>query len=447
MTLLEMDISAGVLIALLLILRFFALEKLPKRMFAALWMLALLRLLIPAELPMQGGIATPVLRFLYNIKSAHGTRNVPMSVNMAGSGTADDFAGGFSAAGFPVCRWIWLAGAVICGARFFCAFRREYRLLAQALPLHCADMENLQGLADTSGRLAGVRVRKLYMHDRIATPLVAGVFKQRIVLPKQLAKDGRPWMGYVLTHEMLHIKRGDNFRKLLSAVVVCIHWYNPLVWVMYLLFARDLELSCDESVLAFYGEAGRKEYADALLSIAQERQAQTLFYCGFGKNPTKERIVAIMEYKKMNMAKAFCAVCLLAGATTVFAANGQSASGRESAAAADEVRLETASENVASENVAPDAAANDQAAEKKAETEEPKLVIVSDDKGQAEAIAEETRLMELSAEERAKTEEERLKASARAAGLDVAMEEPGEACVNDGAYPVLVPVDGQSVKK
>ena len=74
-------------------------------------------------------------------------------------------------------------------------------------------------------------------------------------------------------------------------------------------------------------------------------------------------------------------------------------------------------------------------------------MIVSDDKGQAEAIAEETRLMELSAEERAKTEEERLKASARAAGLDVVMEEPGEACVNDGTYPVLVPVDGQSVKK
>lgn len=105
-------------------------------------------------------------------------------------------------------------------------------------------------------------------------------------------------LKFVLAHEAVHVRRGDNLWKIVMMMAVCIHWFNPLVWIMYVLFTRDMELSCDEKVLSRFGERAKREYARALVGLAEKQYRFSLFAQGFGKSAIKERIEAIMKFKK-----------------------------------------------------------------------------------------------------------------------------------------------------
>lgn len=166
---------------------------------------------------------------------------------------------------------------------------------------------------------------KLLVSDRISTPLTFGIFSPKIIFPKILKSSDSKEIKYVLTHEMIHIRRFDNLWKIIMLMAVSIHWFNPLVWIMYILFNRDIELSCDEKVIALLGETTKKEYAMALINLAEKQYHWSFFSNGFGKNAIQERIVAIMKFKKATYISAGCAVLLLAGATTVFAQNDSKA--------------------------------------------------------------------------------------------------------------------------
>ena len=97
------------------------------------------------------------------------------------------------------------------------------------------------------------------------------------------------------------------------------HWWNPLVWIMMILFNRDLEIACDESVLSSWGAQERAEYAMALIQLAEQKNFFSPFGSGFGKNAVQERIVAIMKYKKITMPGILAGVLLTASSLTVFA--------------------------------------------------------------------------------------------------------------------------------
>ena len=133
---------------------------------------------------------------------------------------------------------------------------------------------------------------------------------------------------YVLAHEMIHIRRADNVLKIVMLLAVCIHWFNPLVWTMYLFFDRDIEVSCDERILEIYGYMQKKQYAETLLDPAETQYQWSLFLNGFGKSAIQERIVAIMNFKKMSMAGIVCAVLLAGTAMTVFASGNSGTGGK-----------------------------------------------------------------------------------------------------------------------
>lgn len=339
MRVLEMSISAGVLILLLAVLRRCNFWNLTKRTVMLLWMVVLARLLLPGSLPIHNGIAAPVLGLLRRVCSLHTalTENtggktvvvlVPKAASFGTPGPAEESLLQHAAG------WIWLAGMAGTGIYFAYSYWKEYRLLAQALPLESvpdSGKGNRQILEayKTACRLAGMCPRKktirIYVHDRIRSPLVFGIIRQKIAIPKSLLQLEQVQMQYVLTHEMVHIRRRDNLWKLLFAAAVCIHWFNPAVWLMYVLSARDLELSCDEQVLSVHGSRGRQEYAMTLLALAQNQMGTTLFCSGFLENPVKERIVAIMKYRKLTGIGVLCTVMLFAGASSVFATNEQPA--------------------------------------------------------------------------------------------------------------------------
>lgn len=333
MGLLEMSISAGVLILLLTLLRGGKFLSISKRTVMLLWLVVLARLLLPGSLPLRGGIAVPVLGLLQRVCSMHigiskeaGEHVVSTAPKAASLGAAEYM--GISL--MQAALLLWLAGLAVMCIYFAYSYRKQYRLLSQALPLESVQLPagiQVSESYQTALRLSGMHIRKkrvrILVHDRIKSPLVFGILRQNIVIPKSLLFLGQSQMQCILTHEMVHIRRHDNFRKLISAAAVCVHWFNPAVWLMYVLFARDLELSCDEHVLSAYGSRGRQEYAQTLLALAKNQKGTALFCSGFLENPVKERIVAIMKYKKLTGIGVLCAVMLFAGASSVFATNEQ----------------------------------------------------------------------------------------------------------------------------
>ena len=125
----------------------------------------------------------------------------------------------------------------------------------------------------------------------LATPFVMGFFHPQIYLPTGMPQEQRQ---YVLHHEQTHIRRKDYLIKGLAFAVVCVHWFNPLVWLAYYLMCMDMEMSCDESVVAQM-EHGRKEYAQALLSFAEQSVGGGL---AFGEPYAMKRIRNVLDYRR-----------------------------------------------------------------------------------------------------------------------------------------------------
>ena len=160
----------------------------------------------------------------------------------------------------------------------------------------------------------------IWLADRIAAPFVIGVIRPRIYLPSTLSVGEQ---GYILMHEQTHIRRKDYLIKPLAFLALCLHWFNPLVWLAFFLAVRDMEMSCDESVLRQMGEDIRCEYSTSLLNLTVGRQS--LFGGGtsllaptplaFGEGDTKARIRNILSFQKP-------AVWLLAASCVIVAALG-----------------------------------------------------------------------------------------------------------------------------
>ncbi len=139
-----------------------------------------------------------------------------------------------------------------------------------------------------------------YMSDNVKTPIVYGIFRQKIILPRECENQD---ITYILAHEKAHVSRGDNMWRALVFITVAINWFNPFAWLFFKNFLSDLELSCDERVLNKLGEEEKKEYATALLNCAESR---TLFSSAFGGAKIRKRIENILSYKKLSVLSIIC---------------------------------------------------------------------------------------------------------------------------------------------
>ena len=137
--------------------------------------------------------------------------------------------------------------------------------------------------------------KELYLADYIATAFVLGIINPKIYLPSYLSQEER---GYIIAHERCHIKRMDHVLRLLAYLALCLHWFNPLVWLAFHLSGKDMEMSCDEAVLRMYGPRIRAEYAQSLLRLATGHRSFTLSPLAFGEGDTKERVINMSKWKK-----------------------------------------------------------------------------------------------------------------------------------------------------
>lgn len=135
----------------------------------------------------------------------------------------------------------------------------------------------------------------IVLSDYIASPFVLGLFRPKIYLPSALSEKEQK---YIILHEQHHIKRFDHIIKALAFLALCIHWFNPLVWLSFALSGRDMEMSCDEAVVKKLGTEIRADYTASLLSLATGHRIIAGTPLAFGEGDTKERIKNLVNWKK-----------------------------------------------------------------------------------------------------------------------------------------------------
>ena len=135
----------------------------------------------------------------------------------------------------------------------------------------------------------------IYICDRIGSPFILGIIKPRIYLPSHLTAEDK---AQVIAHETAHIIRRDHIWKPLGFILLTVYWFNPLLWVAYILLCRDIELACDEKVIKTLGSAVKKDYSEALLRCSMPKNSIAACPLAFGETGVKSRIKSVLNYKK-----------------------------------------------------------------------------------------------------------------------------------------------------
>lgn len=317
MSLLQMSFLGTVIILLIVVLRAVLINRLPKKTFLILWWIALIRLLVPFSIKSVTSIYS-LLQSIYSdinpVRTAQTTTFLPIHGNML------EIANGLSEAmvqrteSISILSVIWLAGLLLCFGFFAVSYIKCYREFRFSLPV---ENDILEAWKEKHPLKRSLSIRQT---ETIAAPLSYGVIRPVILMPKNTEWKNIYQLRYVLEHEYVHIRRLDMLTKLIMIAAVCIHWFNPLVWVMYILFNRDLELSCDETVVRRFGMDIKSVYATALISMEEKKSGLTPLCNSFSKNAIEERIRAIMKIKKTSkfavMISAVLVICVTGGFAT-----------------------------------------------------------------------------------------------------------------------------------
>ena len=319
---LNMTITASIMILFVLLARL-ALKKAPKVFSYALWAVVLFRLLCPVsvttDFSLLGLLDAPVVENTQHTTAVEYIPfdvvhtpdlevhlPVPPAINNAVNNAlpqehaalgADPLEGDFA-----VGSMIWLLG--IAGMAIYSAV--SYYLLRR--------------------KLVGAVLLKdnIYLADGISSPFVMGLIRPKIYLPSSLTDQEQ---GYIILHEQHHIRRGDHLVKALAFIALCIHWFNPLVWVAFILSSKDMEMSCDEAVVKKLGEDIRADYSASLLSLATGRRIIAGTPLAFGEGDTKSRIKNMLNWKRAKPAVAFLSAVAVLLAVIVCGTNSAEGSG------------------------------------------------------------------------------------------------------------------------
>lgn len=313
-TLLSMTVSASVVIAVIIVIRSLFVHRLPKRLFVILWTAAALRMLVP---------------FSASVNIPHENtqpENTVVREFTPSESSEPDSETSCALDRELILEIVWAGGVVLSTGIIAALHLRSRRELSMALPFDDARI---------SSRISAAKLRRkitVKVSDRVVSPLTYGVINPVIILPKSLPADSEE-MRFALAHELVHIRRFDVLLKVVLTAAACVHWFNPLAWAMLSLAGRDIELSCDEAVLEQLG-CKREDYAMALIRLEERRSIST--GAAFGRNAVRERIEAIMKFKKTTLAGIIVSACLIAGTTTAFATVNSENSTQEAVSAVEQ---------------------------------------------------------------------------------------------------------------
>lgn len=376
MNILQMSFCGAVIILVTALLRAAAKNRLPKKTFLALWGIAMLRLLVPYDLPSSVSVYSwidtnskneafgetsdgefPALfekavtvDFIRAGGKETASANPEYAENAGNCGgekyepetpANNNLPLSESQSPYFVLRIVWFSGAALLGVFFALAYFRCRAEFKTSLP---AENEFITIWLKEHKLKRRFSVRQ---SDKITAPLTYGILRPVILVPKEMLFktripglnesvqgaertartdfNGTKQLEYVLLHEYVHIRRFDSLLKLICVAVLCLHWFNPAVWLMYFLFNRDIELICDECTVKRLGIGSKTEYARMLIDLEEKKAGLTPLCSGFGKNSVKERIISVMKTKKITVLAIIAAVALTAIVAAVFATSAKPA--------------------------------------------------------------------------------------------------------------------------
>ena len=288
---LDMSVSASWIVLAVLALRL-CMRRAPKWWSVLLWGFVAIRLMLPFSIESALSLLPRAEIVSPMVASAPAQSEIVPVIGGAAAVASGEDAGARSI--WTIMAWIWLAGVAALGLYTAVSTMRLRHKLREAV------------------RLRG----NIYQSEQIDSPFVLGTVRPKIYLPYHMDSCDVP---HVLAHEQAHICRGDHLWKPLGLLLLTVHWFNPLMWLSYVLLCRDIELACDERVIRTLGNAQRADYMQALVSCSVNRRVIAACPLAFGEIGVKERVRSVMNYKKPTfwiilLAVAACivlAVCFL----------------------------------------------------------------------------------------------------------------------------------------
>ena len=314
MTLLQMSMSAAILIIIITVVRVVSIHKLPKKTFLFLWGLVLFRLLLPISIPSIFSIYSwiPQSKY-YDSKQLTHLPRFSVTSDMIGENITENLEPRrFFDVSVSWWTVLWMIGFSLCVLYFITAYCRGMKKFKKALPLETTFIKEWKEKHPLK------RTLSIQSSDQVSTPLSYGIFKPVILLPSTLDFENMEALNYIMTHEYVHIKHFDILTKMLMILALSIHWFNPMVWIMYLLLNRDIELVCDEIVIKLFGEKNRSSYAHILIDMEIQKAGLMPLCNNFSKNAIEERIGAIMKTRRMSVFMKILATILFMVVTVGF---------------------------------------------------------------------------------------------------------------------------------
>lgn len=312
-TILNMSISAGILILAVLLLRLFF-RRAPKWVSVLLWGLVAVRLILPfvpeSSLSLMPKAEWVTPDTFYTEENMY-FDSVPADRIKVDTEIVEDVVYYYKVVDPPieihrgvspvfVLSCIWLAGIAAMLVYMLASYIRVMRCVRGAK--HFRD--------------------NIYTSESVSSPFVLGLIRPRIYLPENMDAIS---MSYVIAHEEAHLRRLDHLWKPFGFLLLAIHWFNPLIWIGYILLCRDIEMACDERVVRGMNEEERADYSEALLACSVSRKMISACPLAFGEIGAKARIKTVLNYKKPAfwivilavIASVVAAVCFLTNPITV----------------------------------------------------------------------------------------------------------------------------------
>ena len=312
-TILNMSISAGILILAVLLLRLFF-RRAPKWVSVLLWGLVAVRLILPfvpeSSLSLMPKAEWVTLDTFYTEENTF-FDSVPADRIKIDTEIVEDVVYYYKVVEPPIeihrgvspvflMNCIWLAGV---------AAMLVYMLVSYIRVMRC--VRGARQFRDN-----------IYTSESVSSPFVLGLIRPRIYLPENMDAVS---MSYVIAHEEAHLRRLDHLWKPFGFLLLAVHWFNPLIWIGYILLCRDIEMACDERVVRGMNEEERADYSEALLECSVNRKIISACPLAFGEIGAKARIKTVLNYKKPAfwivvlavIASVTAAVCFLTNPITV----------------------------------------------------------------------------------------------------------------------------------
>ena len=300
----NMSISASWLVLAVLILRF-VLKKAPKWINVLLWGIVAIRLICPFS-------------FESTLSLIPSAETIPLNIGMDTTPTINSGISAINNAVNPIISHsnTPMAGASVNLLQITIGIYEYIWIFGMiALALYTAiSYWRLRRKVDTAVRYKD----NIFQSENVSFPFVLGIIKPRIYLPFKM--NGQ-YLEYVVAHEQAHICRKDHWWKPLGFLLLMIHWFNPLMWLAYVLLCRDIELACDEKVIKELGNEQRGDYTQALVACSVNRRMIAACPLAFGEVSVKERVKSVMNYKKPAFWVIIISVIVCVGVAVCFLTN------------------------------------------------------------------------------------------------------------------------------